>query len=28
MAGMRGYKARSTQTLGGSAEMLNDGDDE
>jgi hypothetical protein len=28
MAGMRGYKARSTKTLGGSAEMLNDGDDE
>lgn len=28
MAGMRGYKARSSQTLGGSAEMLNDGDDE
>jgi hypothetical protein len=28
IAGMRGYKARSSQTLGGSAELLNDGDGE
>ena len=28
MAGMRGYKARSARMLGGSAEILNDGDDD